>query len=415
MPPWMKASGNRNKMRPTAPPTASPREVCGQCYRPMSVCYCEHLVPQDSRTRVLILRHTREREVGIGTARMALLGLRNACLRTDVDFSHDSVVNDAIAAGNTYVLYPTPDALPVETTTFDRPINLIVLDGTWWQARKLLRSNPALKALPTLRMTPKEKSLYGQVRREPADDYVGTVEAIAYVLGHLEKDHEKFQTLLRPLKALVEKQLHFAKTLAVSRHRLPVGAPRPKFGLPLEVVSRQADLVCIHGEANAWSRKHPDHRDAEMVHWLAERVATGERFEAIIAPRGKLSPTSGSHIDLPDATILAGETWSDFVARWRAFLRPTDLLLTWGHFALATLAKDGFSDPPPHIDLRPIAGNILGRRTGTLEDCASRMELPLPKAWGQGRGGRRLARFLAITQAFLKDGGHVLDGEVRGP
>ena len=402
-------------MRAPVLPSPAPREVCGRCFRPTRVCYCAHLDPQDSRTRVLILRHTREREVGLGTARMALLGLRNACLRTEVDFSQDAVVNAAINGGNAYVLYPTDDAIPVETATFAEPITLIVLDGTWWQARKLLRSHPALQALPKLRMTPTSKSLYGLVRREPADDYVGTVEAIAYVLGHLEKDPERFRALLRPLEALVEKQLHFAKVLAVSRHKLPVGAPRPRFGLPAAVLDRKADLVCVHGEANAWSRKHPDHQDAEMVHWLAERLETGERFEAIMAPRGKLSPTSAAHIDLPEPVILGGEPWPAFLARWRAFLRPTDLFLTWGHFALATLVKDGFASPPPHQDLRPLAGNLLGRRTGTLEDCAARLDLPIPEAWGQGRGGRRLARFAAITRAFLQQGRNILDGEIGRP
>jgi DTW domain-containing protein YfiP len=373
--------------------------------RPKRVCYCAFITPLENRNRVLILRHPRERDVGIGTARMAFLSLKNASLHTDVDFSQDPLVCETIAAGNAYVLFPDAKAIPVETATFPHPITLIVLDGTWWQAEKLLRANPALRALPKLCMTPHAPSFYGQVRAEPAEDFVGTIEAIAHVLGYLEGDRERFQTMLRPLRVMVEQQLYFAKVIAEGRHRLPMGRPRKRPGAPEFLRQRHADLVCIHGEANAWSQKHPEHRAPEIVHWLAERVATGERFEAVMMPRGSLSPSTPSHIRLAAEILHAGETFAAFLNRWRAFIRPTDLLLSWGHFALATLAGEGVNDLPPHVDVRPIANNLLARRTGTVEDCATRMPLVPHPIWGQGRGGTRLAHLRGIVETFFVPSG----------
>ena len=46
-------------------------------------------------------------------------------------------------------------------------LTLIALDGTWWQARKLLNLNPGLAALPRVAFTPRRLSDY-RIRRQPA-------------------------------------------------------------------------------------------------------------------------------------------------------------------------------------------------------------------------------------------------------
>ncbi len=112
--------------------------MCGRCRRPTSECFCKDLQPIATATRVLILQHPRERDVPIGTARLAPLGLQNSILRVDLDFSEDPVVRAHLAAGNAYLLFPGDDAIDVETAAFPSPITLVVLDGTWNQASKLL-------------------------------------------------------------------------------------------------------------------------------------------------------------------------------------------------------------------------------------------------------------------------------------
>lgn len=111
-----------------------PRALCERCRRPVAVCYCRDIVPIQTKTKVVILQHPRERDVGIGTARIARLCLPSAILRTDVDFSSDPVVRELVAAGNAHVLFPGAEAIDVETAKFPGPITLVVLDGTWWQA-----------------------------------------------------------------------------------------------------------------------------------------------------------------------------------------------------------------------------------------------------------------------------------------
>jgi DTW domain-containing protein len=375
-----------------------PRAVCGRCRRPTSECFCAALAPIPTSTRVLILQHPRERDVPIGTARLARLGLENAILRTDVDFSEDPVVRESLAGGNAYLLFPGQDAIDVETASFPAPITLVVLDGTWWQAEKLLKSNPRLAALPRLRLTPPGPSLYGEIRREPADHCVATIEAVAHVLGHLEKDPDRFAPLLRPLASMVERQLHYASTVKANRHHRETAVRAPRDRIPAPLRRRPADLVCVHGEANAWPNLHPDRTPPETVHWLAKRLATGEVFESVIAPRGRLAPSTCHHIRLPREVLEKGESWGSFVERFRAFLRPTDLLLSWGHFPLGTLATDGFRAENGVIDIRPIVGNVIRRRTGTVEECVGHLGIASPSTWGQGRGGERLASLCAVVE-----------------
>ncbi|HEX7500107.1 MAG TPA: tRNA-uridine aminocarboxypropyltransferase [Polyangia bacterium] len=376
----------------------APRQVCERCFRPRSVCFCADLKPVATKTRVVILQHPRERDVGIGTARLARLGLAACELRRDVDFSDDPVVRQVLTSGNAYLLFPGPDAIDVETADFPSPITLVVLDGTWTQAQKLLKGNPGLAALPRLRLSPLAPSLYGQIRREPAAHCVATIEAIAHVLGYLEKDRQRFAEFLRPMAAMVERQLYFVTEVTSNRHRHSIIKRTPRDPIPAELRQRQADIVCVQGESNAWPRLHPDRSPPETVHWLAKRLSTGESFEAVIAPRRRLAPSTCHHIQLSPEALAAGESWDTFLARFRAFLRPTDVLVYWGHFSLATLIADGYGVVHPHLDARLVASKVLARRAGTVEDCLVQMDLGAPPPWAAGRGGARIAGLCAVTE-----------------
>ena len=69
-----------------------------------------------------------------------------------------------------------------------------MVDGTWWQTKKVVRENPVLAALPRYAFTPRAPSEY-RIRKEPQDDYVSTIEALALVLGALEGDPSRFRAL----------------------------------------------------------------------------------------------------------------------------------------------------------------------------------------------------------------------------
>ena len=394
------ATGNLDGVIPEA---AAHRAICARCRRPESVCYCAHLVSLPTRTRVLLLQHPRERHVPIGTARLAHLCLPGSELHVGVDFDDDAQVRAALAGGRpTYLLFPGPNAIDLASAKMAGPITLVVVDGTWWQARKLLKRNATLAALPQVRFTPRAPSNY-RIRREPAEHCVSTVEALAQVLGALEGDPERFATLLRPFEAMVDTQLHYARTVRGARRRHAVfharHPPRPR--TPPILRERAHDVVCLHGEANAWPLRAADRHPAEIVHWVARRPRTGETFEAIIAPRRPLAPAIPSHIRIPRERLAAGERWEDFRARWAAWSRPDDVICAWGRYPVDLMEAEGVPLPAERIDVRPAAGFFLGAPTGSVEDCTARLGVDVPDPFAIGRGGARLAALSAIVDKMI--------------
>ncbi|HVZ86387.1 MAG TPA: tRNA-uridine aminocarboxypropyltransferase [Polyangia bacterium] len=382
------------------------RAVCERCRRPQSVCYCEHLVSLETRTRVVLLQHPRESHVPIGTARLAHLCLPGSELHVGVDFSDDSQVRAALeddAGRPAYLLFPGPNAVDLSVAPPPGPITLVVVDGTWWQARKLLKRNARLRELPQIRFTPPALSNY-RIRKEPADHCVATVEALSLVLGALEGAPERFAALLRPFEAMIDTQIRYATTVRGARRRHALHRAR-KSRKPT-TASRLRDwaerVVCVHGEANAWPARAAGDHPPELIHWTAVRPTTGETFEAVIAPRRPLAPAIPGHIGIPADQLAAGESWSSFCARWAAFARPDDVVCSWGHYALNLAEAEGLALAPARLDLRPAVTTHLGERPRIIEDCAERMAVGPQAPLAAGRGGARLAALAVILKRITQ-------------
>lgn len=364
-------------------------------------CFCDRITPLATRTRILLLQHPREERVAIGTARMALLALPNSQRRVGLDFSGDPDVRAAVATtGSAYVLFPGPDATPAGSLPRGRELTLIVLDGTWPQAAKLLKLNPAIAALPRVAFHPRSPSAYA-IRREPADFCVSTIEALAEVLGVLEPDGHRFERLLDPFHAMVERQLWFQAEVHASRHRAVRGRRlSARNALSARLAAVWSRLVCAHGEANAWPHRHPAREAPETVHWVAHRPATAETFEAVIAPRRVLASGTSEHIELPPQRLLAGDTPRQWRDAWAAFTRPDDILVTWGTYYRDLAAADGLPLAARSINLRDEVTRLLRRRLGTVEASIAPLGATVAPLALDGRGGRRLSALVGALASL---------------
>src|SRR5689334_12258625 len=181
--------------------------MCGRCRRPTSVCYCVALPRLETATRVVILQHPRERDMPIGTARMASLCLPQAELHVGVRWVDEPLARALGDPSRTPILlYPDRGARDILRDPPRGPVTLVVVDGTWSQARTVVRDNPVLQALPRYAFATPEPSHY-RIRREPRAEYVSTIEALMHVLGILEGEPARFRSLLEPLRAMVDAQL----------------------------------------------------------------------------------------------------------------------------------------------------------------------------------------------------------------
>ena len=364
-----------------AMPAPMPRAMCARCRRPQSVCYCAALPRLDTRTRVVILQHPRERDMPIGTARMASLCLPNSQLHVGVRWDDAAVFTEP---GHTPILlYPGPGARDILRDPPPGPVTLVVVDGTWSQAKTVVRDNPLLRALPRYAFATPEPSQY-RIRREPDEKFVSTIEALMHVLGALEGEPARFRPLLDPLTAMVDAQLRCQAERPSHRIKKP-RVPRPP-RVPPELVERFGDLVCVIAEANAWPYRdgEPSPPD-ELIQIAAERVATGERFVGFAAPRA-LSPSTLFHTELDEAQLSG--TPDELRAALAAFSRPSDIPCVWGHYGAELIGLGA------RLDLRAAAQRLENRKVGALEHYAP----PVDPA--RGRGLRRLAMHVAIVRAW---------------
>jgi DTW domain-containing protein YfiP len=375
--------------------------MCGRCRRPTSVCYCDALPRIETRTRVVILQHPRERDMPIGTARMVSLCLPQAELHVGVRWADRAPLARALGdpARPPILLYPGPGARDILRDPPAGPVTLVVVDGTWSQAKTVVRDNPVLLALPRYAFAAPEPSQY-RIRREPRAEYVSTIEAVMHVLGVLEGEPARFRRLLDPLRAMVDAQLACQARAPRRRQRQPRAPRSPGHRVPEVFTGRFADLVCVVGEANAWPyRAGIASPPEELVHWVAHRVATGQTFDVIAAPERPLSPSTTFHSELAEEDLRRGGGRAELFARFAGFCRPTDLLCAWGHYSYDLALASGGALEAERIDLRADARRIAQRKLGSLEAYAATIAPPPPPLTA-GRAGRRLAMLVQIVRAW---------------
>lgn len=181
------------------------RPQCSRCLRPVTHCLCPLIPSLDSRTRVLLLQHPSEVNHALNTARLAALGLNNTQLVVGEVFDDlPALLN--VPGYQARLLFPADDAQPLQGYgPSDQPLLLVVPDGTWRKAKKMLHLNPLLAALPRVTLADGAVSRY-RLRKAPGPGALSTIEAIVQALQVLEAP-TCFKALLKPFDALIEGQI----------------------------------------------------------------------------------------------------------------------------------------------------------------------------------------------------------------
>ena len=340
----------------------------------------------------------------IGTAHMAHLCLPNSSLHVGVRWDDSEVLREACGDPQRppILLYPGPDARDILRDPPPSASTLIVVDGTWSQARSVVRNNPRLAALARYAFHAPEPSNY-RIRREPRDGYVSTLEALMHALGALEGNAERFRVLRAPMNAMVDAQL--AAQAASTSYRKPHTRVRQKRDLyerlPREIRECYDDLVLVYGDANAWPWGTPQRQlGDELVYWVALRPSTGETFSYVLAPRHALAPDIPRYTELPAEVLLAGGGSADLLGAFSAFTRPADVLASWGHHALRLFKQCGGRLPGPYLDLQRVARTLTHAKTGSLEAHADARSDGAARGLPSGRAGRRLGMLGALLDTW---------------
>ena len=203
------------------------REMCGKCCRAKTVCICQWLPPEpvETNVRVIILQHPNEQRKGLSSsAPLVRFCLRDCHIIRGLVFdssgnvsrstghytekdgwwtekSKNEVLRDAFSdiENPPILLYPSENSVSMDSlkSTFieessigtsllessiklreetkerrsgnieKRKTNLIIIDGTWVEARKMLRRSPSIVKMSKLaQFTDSITSIINPIRRE---------------------------------------------------------------------------------------------------------------------------------------------------------------------------------------------------------------------------------------------------------
>lgn len=196
-----------------------PAVRCATCHRPEAICVCDRVTSLPCRTSVLILQHPAEPDEVLGTAQILAASLPTCRIRTGLSWPSLAGAWGEAPTGRWAVLWNKQ--LPDGASPSDAPVvrlardgaevatpgleGVVVLDGTWSQAKALWWRNPWLLDLDRLVLRPREAGIYGRVRKEPSPLSVSTLEAVAEALVANGEPAETRDALRRWMRTLVQR------------------------------------------------------------------------------------------------------------------------------------------------------------------------------------------------------------------
>jgi DTW domain-containing protein YfiP len=162
--------------------------------------------PIDNRLFVLILQHPQEKKETLGTAAATVSALRRSALVVGLSWPNlsralgrpadpkhwavaylGSVRPAALAAGREIVVVDRRGVAVRDQGSCLRGLEgVVLLDGSWSEAKALWWRNPWLLKLHRLVLDPARPSAYRPVRRAARREALATIEAAGLLLRHLD-------------------------------------------------------------------------------------------------------------------------------------------------------------------------------------------------------------------------------------
>lgn len=216
--------------------------VCPHCQKPMPLCICDSITPIDNKIELLILQHPQEQDAALATARVAAQHFKKATVKIGLSWpSLAKALGKPVADPARWAILYLGSAKVTDYET-DRDIlaidrkgqaeenqrallkdiqGIVLLDGTWSQAKALWWRNAWMLKCQRVILGPAKPSLYGKLRREPRKDGLSTIEAAGMLLASLERKPEIETTLNEAFERMLAKYRE-------AQNIVPELAPKPK-------------------------------------------------------------------------------------------------------------------------------------------------------------------------------------------
>ena len=163
--------------------------LCSGCALVPAICLCNDVERLSLTTEVVVLMHKLELQRTSNTARLVPLMLEGGEVRVRGAIGKPLKTDDLRDPEHrTLILFPDEGA-PVLTRDLieadERPVRLVVPDGSWRQVRRLLSREKSLHGTQRVRLVPTSPSRY-RLRSQRNNTHLATFEAIAQALGVIE-------------------------------------------------------------------------------------------------------------------------------------------------------------------------------------------------------------------------------------
>jgi hypothetical protein len=213
--------------------TMAPELPCEHCRKPLEICVCALATPLKTKARLVVLQHPQEQDIALGSAPLLTAALPKAQVHIGLSWrSLEHALGETADVRRWAIMYPATLPRPLTEAEAQKPAILmdsrgrvsppatarlhgvIVLDGTWSQAKSLWWRNAWMLKLPRLLLAPAQPSIYGRLRKEPKRGYVSTLEAGALALEALGEPQAHGQALRKTFRTMVQRARDFNRPAA---------------------------------------------------------------------------------------------------------------------------------------------------------------------------------------------------------
>ncbi|WP_439437381.1 tRNA-uridine aminocarboxypropyltransferase [Salinivibrio costicola] len=219
----------------------SPCRQCGFTYH----CICHCYWPLESQLQCVLVMHENEAARQSNTGKLVKAALPHTQIEIWQRKQPPQALLDSWARGDVspWLLFPSDDAIPADRLFADpvrsvscaetlaatdaprAPLQFVVLDATWQQARKMLNKSPWLNRLPRVSLPSTAASQY-TLRRNQPPGHLCTSEAVSALL--------RSQGDVDAATQLDHFLAHFMKSYEADRHHQTEPLPAPKVLTPKE-------------------------------------------------------------------------------------------------------------------------------------------------------------------------------------
>lgn len=167
-------------------------DTCYRCFKAKEACLCPYIHAFDPGVKFILLMHPQEAHaMRTGTGRIAHLALEESEIIIGIDFTENTHLNALISDPSYYplLLFPGKEAYTATDPAFKAVLKgrkplIILIDGTWSQAKKMLRLSTNLHTLQKLSFNAGYRSRF-TFKKEPKPDFISTIESCYYLIKEL--------------------------------------------------------------------------------------------------------------------------------------------------------------------------------------------------------------------------------------